>query len=78
MLHTGSGVLYSSCNLYQLVLASSYRSLAVHAAGALTVRAESLKEEKYTDWLCEFVPAAVETVQHGNAIFILVTFCSLD
>ena len=47
--------------------ATSYRNLAVQAAGAVAVRAESLKEEKYADLLYthEFVPIAVES----SAIF---------
>ena len=43
--------------------ALSYRSLAVHSAGAVAARVESLKEEKYIDLLHshDFAPVAVET-----------------
>ena len=40
-----------------------YRRLAVHVAGVVAARAESLKEEKYIDLLCShgFGSVAVET-----------------
>ena len=45
--------------------APSYRSLAIHAAGAAVARAESLKEERYSDLLHthkhRFVPIEVES-----------------
>ena len=42
--------------------APSYRSLAVQAAGSVAAKAESLKEEKYSDLsqTHEFAPIAVE------------------
>ena len=45
--------------------APSYRSLAVHLAGAVVARKEALKEEKYAGLAHShhFVPVAVETIQ---------------
>ena len=42
---------------------ASYRSLTVQAVGAVGAKAESLKDEKYSDLfhLHEFVPAAMES-----------------
>ena len=43
--------------------APSYRSLATHEAGAVAARAESLKDEKYSDLLHthKFTPGAIES-----------------
>ena len=43
--------------------APSYRSLSVHAAGAVAAKAEAVKEEKYSDLLhtYNFVPITVES-----------------
>ena len=46
------------------IFAPFYRSLAAHEAGAVAVRAEVLKEEKYSDLLHahEFTRVAVESL----------------
>ena len=45
------------------IFAPSYKNLAVQAAGAVAAKAESLKEEKYSDMfnMHEFVPIAMES-----------------
>ena len=51
--------------------APSYRSLAVLGPGEVVARAESLKEEKYTELLCthEFTPIAVGVLSPQTIVF---------